>query len=50
MAICTCGRFFSDWMTHYCKDGETKELSDKYALEWFILNKDAEALKLLGKE
>lgn len=40
----------SDWMTHYCKGGETKTLGDKKALEAFIIHKDEEALKLLGKE
>ena len=45
-----CGNTIIDtWMKHYCTGGETKELSDKYALEAFIIHKDVEALKLLGK-
>ena len=50
MDTCVCGEVFTDWMAHYCSTGEVKELSDKYALEAFIIHKDVEALKLLGKE
>ena len=51
MDTCICGNAISgDWMTHYCSTGEVKELSDKYALEAFIIHKEAEALKLLGKK
>jgi len=50
MDTCICGELFNDWMTHYCTNGKTKEFSNREALEAFIIHKDEEALKLLGKE
>ena len=49
MDTCICGEAFNDWMTHYCTNGKTKEFN-REVLEAFIIRKDEEALKLLGKE
>lgn len=46
-----CGGIYDKFLDHLCaRTGEIVELSDRYALETFIISKDAQALKLLSKE